>query len=337
MLLDNFNFIYIIDNLNLNNDIYKKIDKKKYLKLDSKSYDISINSKILQKIPRTNIIRKNPDELKKVLLLLDILLNAKKNNYEKIIVLNNDLFIPEFIFDDMKIPNDWNFLSISKESNADKEIENVTSFNNLDLICFNKSVYDDLIKYLNTFKANSVDIVSEVALKSKKAYLLSNLFANIDMKDIKVLKKLIGNSEIKICFGLNNDLNNSILDNISIKKDDNLLPWNFNEEVLLKRLFSLFLKNNKIVDADSAYLPYIQFLKRNFKNIKFFAIKDSNESILNYLNSLEVYSESFPMFLEKKEELFERYISLYKDMENILIYKSIHFEIITADNYKDLL
>lgn len=337
MLLNNFNFIYIIDNLNLNNDIYKKIDKKKYLKLDSKSYDISINSKILQKIPRTNIIRKNPDELKKVLLLLDILLNAKKNNYEKIIVLNNDLFIPEFIFDDMKIPNDWNFLSINKESNADKEIENIIGFDNLDLICFNKSVYDDLIKYLNTFKANSIDIVNEVALKSKKAYLLSNLFANIDMKDIKVLKKLIGNSEIKICFGLNNDLNNSILDNISIKKDDNLLPWNFNEEVLLKRLFSLFLKNNKIVDADSAYLPYIQFLKRNFKNIKFFAIKDSNESILNYLNSLEVYSESFPMFLEKKEELFERYISLYKDMENILIYKSIHFEIITADNYKDLL
>ena len=337
MLLDNFNFIYIIDNLNLNNDIYKKIDKKKYLKLDSKSYDISINSKILQKIPRTNIIRKNPDELKKVLLLLDILLNAKKNNYEKIIVLNNDLFIPEFIFDDMKIPNDWNFLSINKESNADKEIENIIGFDNLDLICFNKSVYDDLIKYLNTFKANSIDIVNEVALKSKKAYLLSNLFANIDMKDIKVLKKLIGNSEIKICFGLNNDLNNSILDNISIKKDDNLLPWNFNEEALLKRLFSLFLKNNKIVDADSAYLPYIQFLKRNFKNIKFFAIKDSNESILNYLNSLEVYSESFPMFLEKKEELFERYISLYKDMENILIYKSIYFEIITADNYKDLL
>ena len=129
MLLDNFNFIYIIDNLNLNNDIYKKIDKKKYLKLDSKNYDVSINSKILSKIPRTNEVRKNQEEVRKILLLIDILLNAKKNNHKKIIILNNDLFIPEFIFEEMKTPQDWNFLFINKEANAEREIDILLSYN----------------------------------------------------------------------------------------------------------------------------------------------------------------------------------------------------------------
>jgi len=335
MLLDNFNFIYIIDNLNLNNDIYKKIDKKKYLKLDSKNYDVSVNSKILSKIPRTNEVRKNQEEVRKILLFIDILLNAKKNNHKKIIILNNDLFIPEFIFEEMKTPQDWNFLFINKEANAEREIDILLSYNCLDIFGLNEVIYDDLIKYLNTFKNNSIDIINEVILKRKKAFLLSNLFANIDLKDIKVLKKIIGNSEIKICFSLNNDLNNSILNNLSVKKDNDILPWNFNEEALLKRLFSLFFKNNKIIDADSAYLPYVQFLKRNFKNIKFFTIKDSNDSMLNYLNNIESYNEGYPSFLEKKEELIERYISLYKDMENILKYKNIAFEEITIDDLKD--
>jgi hypothetical protein len=337
MLLDKFNFIYIIDNLGLNKDIYKKLDKKNYLKLNNKSYDVSVNSKVVSKIPRANPIRKKEEDLRNILLFLDIFLNAKKNNYEKIIIINNDFFIPEFIFDSLKTPDDWNFLFLNKNSDTDKEVELLAGYNSLDMVAFNKAIYDDMIKYLNTFKDSILIITNEVITKNKKAFLLTNLFSNLDIKNINHLKKILGSSELKICFGLNNDLNYSILDNMSIKKDDSILSWNFNEEVLLKRLFNCFFKNNKIVDADSAYLPYIQYLKRNFKNIKFFSIKDTNENILNYLNRLDTYDDRFPSFLKKEEEPFERYISLYKDMENILIYKNINFEVITFENWNKIL
>jgi hypothetical protein len=66
-------------------------------------------------------------------------------------------------------------------------------------------------------------------------------------------------------------------------------------------------------------------------------IKDTNENILNYLNRLDTYDDRFPSFLKKEEEPFERYISLYKDMENILIYKNINFEVITFENWNKIL
>lgn len=333
--------------------------------------------------------------------------HAKKNNFKKILILEDDI-IPckDFLnyFKTIEFPKEYKLLYLgnnradlfqySKKYNDN--FDNSTKVNGTFCYAIDSSIFDEILSLINTF-ANPIDtLLHNISEKYKNLSFVLNkplFFPNIltsnirskyhtsyydmynrmkfDIKDFDLLV-LEENKNIIIGLGTGRCGTKSLEKLLNLQKNSfvshelhekfPMPPWNFDEDLIsFKMLEILTRKEENIGDIGMYYLPYIEWLNSNFKNINFIALKRDKDSVIksfvkkisrplpNGRNHFKIHDGKFwkldnlwdPQFPKFQKETLEECISEYYDYyyQQINLLNNINikvFNTLSLNNEKDV-